>query len=141
MKNVRIIKFNEYGQSNCGYLTPVEELKDIPFEIKRVYYITRVPSEITRGFHSHRQLQQVLICLNGSVNIRTKTQDEELVFKLNEPSVGLYIGPMIWREMYDFSENAVLLTLASDLYTEDDYIRDYKTYLNEAVSYFAKSSS
>jgi dTDP-4-dehydrorhamnose 3,5-epimerase-like enzyme len=137
MKNVRLIKFNEYGNWDYGYLTPVEQLKDIPFDIKRIYYITRVPSEVTRGFHSHKCLQQVLICLNGSVKIRTKTPYEEAVYELNQRSLGLYIGPMIWREMFDFSDNAVLLTLASEYYSEEDYIRDYESYLIAASKYFS----
>lgn len=81
-------------------------------------------------------LHQVLLCLNGEVKIKLKTPFEEEVIQLKNDSRGLYIGPMIWREMYDFSENAVLLVLASDNYSEDDYIRNYDFYLDEANKLF-----
>ena len=81
-------------------------------------------------------MHQVLLCLNGEVKIKLKTPFEEEVIQLKNDSRGLYIGPMIWREMYDFSENAVLLVLASDNYSEDDYIRNYDFYLDEANKLF-----
>ena len=119
-----------------GHLTPIESLKDIPFNIKRVYYITGVPAGITRGYHSHRNLEQVLICLNGSVKIRVKTPFEEEVIELNNPAQGLFIGHMVWREMFDFSEGSVLMVLASEYYSEADYIRDYDEFEKEAKIYF-----
>jgi len=119
-----------------GDLTPIEEAVDIPFDIKRVYYITKVPKDIPRGFHAHRKLHQVLLCLNGSVKIKVKTPKEETEFILDNSSVGLYIGPYIWREMYNFSEGAVLLVLASDYYHEDDYIRNIDFYMQEACNRF-----
>lgn len=135
MYNCSLFKFLNITDK-YGNLTPVEELVDIPFNIKRVYYITKVAKDITRGFHAHRKLHQVLICLNGSVNIKVKTPREEAEFILDNPSVGLYIGPYIWREMYNFSEGAVLLVLASDYYHEDDYIRNFDFYLQEAFNRF-----
>lgn len=122
---------NKYGS-----LTPIEELKDIPFDIKRVYYITKVPKDISRGFHAHRKLHQVLICLNGSVKIKVKTTKEEEEVILDDPAIGLYIGPYVWREMYNFSDGAVLLVLASDYYNEEDYIRNMDFYMQEACSRF-----
>ncbi|MCQ1528606.1 sugar 3,4-ketoisomerase [Lutispora saccharofermentans] len=135
MLNCALIKFKEV-RDKYGYLTPIEEKIDIPFEIKRVYYISKVEQGVTRGFHSHRKLHQVLICLNGSVKIRLKNPDGEEVIELNEPSLGLYIGPYIWREMFDFTEGSVLLVLASEYYDEDDYIRNYDYYLEEAKKRF-----
>jgi dTDP-4-dehydrorhamnose 3,5-epimerase-like enzyme len=135
MYNCSLIKFKDIADK-YGHLTPVEGKIDIPFEIKRVYYITRVEQEITRGFHSHRKLHQVLICLNGSVKIKTKNPNEEEIIELNDPSVGLYIGPYIWREMFDFTEGSVLLVLASEYYDEEDYIRNFDFYLEEAVKRF-----
>ena len=82
----------------------------------------------------------MLICVSGSVKILTKTPDEELVTELSSPNKGLYIGPMIWREMYDFSPGAVLLVIASEHYTVSDYIRDYDEYLKLAENYFEKQS-
>ena len=95
-----------------------------------------MPQGITRGFHAHRKLHQVLICLNGSVKIKVKTPKEETEFILDNSSVGLYIGPYIWREMYNFSEGAVLLVLASDYYNEADYIRNIDFYMQEACNRF-----
>ena len=91
-----------------------------------------------RGFHSHYDLEQMLICVKGQVNILTKTPFEEKITLLDSPENGLYIGPMIWREMYDFSADAVLLVLASELYKPSDYIRDYDLYEKEAKDYFKK---
>jgi len=135
MYNCSLFKFLSIG-TKYGALTPIEELIDVPFDIKRIYYITEVPQDVSRGFHAHRKLHQVLICLNGSVKIRVKTPKEETEFILNNSSVGLYIGPYIWREMYNFSEDAVLLVLASDYYHEDDYIRNIDFYMQEACNRF-----
>lgn len=132
MYNCSLIKFKNITDK-YGHLTPIEGKIDIPFEIKRVYYITRVENEIARGYHSHRKLHQVLICINGSVKIKTKNPNEEEITELNDPSVGLYIGPYVWREMFDFTEGSVLLVLASEYYDEDDYIRNFDFYLEEAV--------
>lgn len=131
MFNCALIKFKEI-RDKYGHLTPIEEKIDIPFEIKRVYYISKVGEGIERGFHSHRKLHQVLICLNGSVKIRLKNPEYQEVVELNDPTLGLYIGPYVWHEMYDFSEGSILLVLASDYYDEDDYIRNYDFYLEEA---------
>lgn len=124
--------------SEKGQLNAIEAERDVPFPIRRVYYITGVPAKDSRGFHSHRKLEQVLLCVNGSVKIRVKTPFDEEVVTLDDPTNGLYIGHMIWREMFDFSPGAVLLVLASEHYTESDYIRDYQQYLEEATVYFAK---
>ncbi|MBA2885590.1 dTDP-4-dehydrorhamnose 3,5-epimerase-like enzyme [Clostridium beijerinckii] len=120
--------------SNYGNLTPIEEVFDVPFDIKRIYYITNVPHGVSRGFHAHRRLHQVLICINGSVKIKLKNPKEESEVILNDSSDGLYIGPYVWREMYDFSEGAILLVLASDYYNENDYIRNIDFYMNEAAT-------
>lgn len=135
MFNTALLKFKDITDK-YGHLTPVEGKIDIPFEIKRVYYITRVQEGVTRGFHSHRKLHQVLICLNGSVKIKLKNPENEEIVELKDPSVGLYIGPMIWREMFDFTEGSVLLVLASEYYNENDYIRNYDFYLEEAKKIF-----
>jgi len=135
MYNCCLVKFKSIAD-RYGSLTPIEGKIDIPFEIKRVYYITKVGPDVTRGFHSHRTLHQVLICLNGSVKIKLKNPVSEEIVELNDSSVGLYIGPYVWREMYDFSEGSVLLVLASDYYKEEDYIRNYDFYLEEAKKRF-----
>ena len=133
--HTKMIRFRDI-HGPLGHLTPIEAGEDVPFDVRRIYYITGVPGGVTRGFHSHRQLEQVLICLNGSVKIRIKTPHEEQIVELNDPAEGLYIGHMVWREMFDFSEQAVLMVLASEHYTESDYIRDYIAYEEEAIPYF-----
>ena len=135
MYNCGIIKFKNIS-GKYGSLVPIESSRDIPFNIKRVYYISDVGKEVTRGFHSHKMLHQILICPKGSLKVRVKNPNEEEVYELNDNSKGLYIGPLIWREMFDFSDDAVLLVLASEYYDEDDYIRNYDFYLDEAKKLF-----
>lgn len=130
MENVKEVNFKRITD-NRGVLTPLQYPDDIPFEIKRVYYIYDVQEGVERGFHSHRDLEQVLIALGGDIKIRTKTPDREEIYLLNDPSKGLYIGPYIWREMFDFSPNSTLLVLASHEYDENDYFRDYNEYEKE----------
>ena len=135
MYNVSLIKFKE-NNDKYGNLTAIEGNRNIPFEIKRVYYITKVSQDVIRGEHAHRLLHQILICLNGSVKVKVETPYEQEVYNLNSSSIGLYIGPMIWRTMYDFSESAVLMVLASEIFDESDYIRNYDFYTNEAKLVF-----
>jgi len=129
MKNCRIVDFKKIGNSDVGFLTALEENREIPFNIKRIYYVYTVPKEIKRGFHAHRRLEQILICMSGRVKIKVDNGNEKRIFELSNPSKGLYIGPGVWREMYDFGKNAVLLVLASECYNEGDYIRDYEEFL------------
>lgn len=135
MFNTGIMKFKKITDK-YGNLTPIESNIDIPFKIKRIYYISNVEQGVVRGYHSHRKLHQILICLNGSVKIRLKNPDSEEIIELNDSSIGLYIGPYVWREMYDFTEGSVLLVLASEYYDENDYIRNYDFYLEEAKKRF-----
>ncbi|MHC1682486.1 MAG: FdtA/QdtA family cupin domain-containing protein [Clostridiaceae bacterium] len=131
MYNYCLLKF-ENIVNNYGSLVPIEQNEDIPFNLKRIYYIFNVEDGITRGHHAHRKLQQVLICISGSVKIRLKTPKSEESIELNDPSIGLFIGTMVWGEMYDFSKGAVLLVLASGEYDESDYIRNYDFYIEES---------
>ena len=125
----KIKKYNyKYHSDKYGKLISLEEKKNIPFEIKRVYYIYDVESGVRRGFHSHKKLEQILVCVHGSVKILVKTPEEEKIIELDNPSKGLYIGTDLWREMYDFENGAVLMVLASDYYDESDYIRNYDEY-------------
>lgn len=135
MYNCALLRFMNITDKQ-GNLTPVECNRDIPIEIKRIYYITNVENGAIRGYHAHRKLHQVLICLKGSVNIKTLNPKEEHIYKLDNSYTGLYIGPYIWREMFDFSDDAVLLVLASDYYDESDYIRDIDNYMKEAKQRF-----
>lgn len=135
MFNSGLIKLKCF-KDKYGDLIPIEQQKDIPFEIKRIYYIANVKEGVTRGYHSHRKLHQLLICVKGTVKIRLINPKDEEIHELNDNSVGLYIGPMIWREMFDFSDDAVLLVLASEFYDESDYIRNFDFYLKEANNLF-----
>lgn len=116
-----------------GQLISLEEMKDIPFRIKRVYYMFDTKEGVRRGFHSHRTLQQILVCVSGECKILLDDGDEKRTVLLDKPYEGLYIGPNIWREMYDFSEDAVLMVFASEYYDEDDYIRDYGEFLSSIM--------
>ena len=137
VENTKMTQFHVH-EDNYGSLIAVECQKDIPFDIKRIYYIYAVDEKQRRGFHSHRELRQALICVHGSVTILAKTPFGEENICLDNPSKALLFEPMVWREMYDFSEDAVLLVLASEHYDEKDYIRDYTVYENEALKFFAK---
>lgn len=123
---MQIVKymFQPHGD-NRGQLVSIEEYKDIPFEIKRVYFMYDTDTEATRGYHAHRKLEQILFCVHGSCKVRLDNGSEKKVINLERPYEGLYISSNMWREMFDFSEDAVLMVLASELYDESDYIRDY----------------
>ena len=126
---IKFIEFEIKGD-NRGNLIALEEFRNIPFEIKRVYYIFGTKKGVRRGFHAHKNLQQVAICVSGSCKFlldNGKERVEDIV--LDSPSKGLFIDKMIWREMYDFSEDCILLVLASDYYDERDYIRNYSEFL------------
>lgn len=113
-----------------GMLSVAELGKELSFPIKRVYYIYGVGSpEIRRGFHSHKKLRQLMICMKGSCRLLLDDGREREEFLLDSPDKSLYVGPGIWREMYDFTEDAVLVVLASETYDEDDYIRDYDEFI------------
>src|SRR5665648_124140 len=129
MKNCRIINFKKIGNNDVGFLIALEGNREVPFNIKRIYYIYNVPKKIKRGFHAHKTLEQVLICMSGSVKIKVDDGNEKNIIELNTPNKGLYIGLGIWREMYDFNQSSVLLVLASEYYDENDHIRDYEEFL------------
>lgn len=120
--------FQQHGDSR-GMLVALEECRDIPFVIKRVYYLYDTEDGVRRGFHAHKSLEQILVCIHGSCKILLDNGHEKKVVYLEKPYEGLYIANDIWREMYDFSPDAVLLVLASDFYREEDYIRDYDEFL------------
>lgn len=127
---MEIIKysFQEHGDER-GQLIALEESKEIPFAIKRVYYMYDTGEGVRRGFHSHRTLEQILICIHGSCRVLLDDGKERKTLLLDKPYEGIYVGPDTWREMYDFSPDAVLLVLASQIYDENDYIRDYEKFM------------
>ncbi len=127
---MQIVKysFQQHGDQR-GQLVALEGLKDIPFEIKRVYYVYDTKLGVCRGNHAHRSLDQILICIHGSCKILLDNGYERKKVFLEKPYEGVYVSCDMWREMYDFSEDAVLLVLASDYYKETDYIRDYQEFV------------
>lgn len=118
----------QHGDSR-GQLVALEENKEIPFDIKRVYYIYDTLSGVRRGFHAHKKLKQLLICVHGSCKILLDDGKEKENVVLDKPFEGIFIESNMWREMYDFSPDAVLLVLASEVYDEADYIRNYDKFL------------
>ncbi len=101
-----------------------------PFEIKRVYYLYDVPSSASRGGHAHRNLQQVLIALSGSFDVILKNGTETQIVTLNKPNRGLLIRSNVWRELENFSSGAVCMVIASEVFDEEDYIRDFDQFVN-----------
>lgn len=123
---VQVVKyqFQQHGDER-GQLVALEEFKDIPFQIKRVYYMYDTIKDMHRGCHAHKNLEQILFCVCGTCKVLLDDGMDKKVVILDKPYEGLYISADTWREMYDFSQDAVLMVLASDYYCESDYIRDY----------------
>ncbi|CAM2825840.1 sugar 3,4-ketoisomerase [Vibrio neptunius] len=130
MSLIQWIDFKEIGDER-GCLVALESNRNIPFAIKRVYYLYNLSPDLPRGFHAHRKLVQVAICLSGSCNILMDDGSHKIEVNLNSQSKGLLIDVMQWHEMRSFSKDCVLLVLASDMYQESDYIRDYNCFLEE----------
>ncbi len=128
MKLIRTIDFDIMGDDR-GSLIALEQNKNIPFDIKRIYYIFNTDKDVSRGFHAHKNLQQIAICVKGQCRFTLDNGRNKEDIVLSEPNVGLYIGNNIWREMHDFSKDCVLVVIASELYSENDYIRNYDEFL------------
>lgn len=126
--NYHLITFDPHADAR-GKLVAIEANKDIPFEIKRVYYMFDTLPNESRGFHAHKTLEQVIIAMDGACRfvLDDGTNREEVV--LNRPDVGLYIGQNMWREMHDFSYGCKLVVLASEYFDEKEYIRTYDEFL------------
>ncbi len=121
--------FQPHGDER-GQLVSLEEINDIPFKIKRVYFMYDTLKGVVRGRHAHKNLEQILFCVHGSCKVKLDNGSESKIVPLEKPYEGLYIPGNMWREMFDFSEDAVLMVLASEIYNESDYIRDYDVFLN-----------
>ena len=127
---MQVIKyvFQPHGDDR-GQLISLEEFKDIPFRIKRVYYMYETAKGIVRGKHAHKNLEQILVCIHGTCKVKLDNGMEAKIVPLEKPYEGLYVSSNMCREMFDFSSDAVLMVMASELYDENDYIRDYDTFL------------
>lgn len=119
-------------QDHRGNLTFIEADRHVPFEIKRVYYLYDVPGGATRAAHGHRSLHQLMIAMSGSFDVTLDDGKEKKLFHLNRSYFGLYIPPMMWRDLDNFSSGAVCMVLASDYYDENDYFRNYDNFLKAA---------
>lgn len=128
MSLVQLIDFPPLGDDR-GSLVALEAGKSIPFGVKRVYYIFGTEQGVARGFHAHKQLKQVAVCVTGRCRMVLDDGKHREDVWLDSPTKGILIEDMIWHEMHDFSEDCVLLVLASEHYDESDYIRDYKQFL------------
>lgn len=128
MSSVRIISFPTLGDHR-GSLISLEANKNIPFEVKRVYYIFATKPGVARGFHAHKALKQVAVCVSGKCRMLLDSGNEKTEIWLDSPTKGVLIEGMVWREMHDFSEDCVMLVLASEHYDEADYIRDYDDFI------------
>jgi hypothetical protein len=122
-----------------GNLTFIESNQHIPFNIKRVYYLYDVPGGETRGGHAHKNLHQFIIAVNGSFDVILNNGQENKRFHMNRSYYGLYICPMTWRELDNFSSGSVCLVLASELFSDDDYIRDYNEFKKLRIKYEKES--
>ncbi len=118
------IRFSSFGDER-GSLVPIENNKDIPFRIGRIYYIYNTKSGVVRGKHAHKDLHQVLICLSGSCDILLDNGQERETVTLNTRELGIYIHGFVWREMHNFSTDCVLLALVDRPYDPEDYVFDY----------------
>ena len=118
-----------------GNLTFIENSRHIPFEIKRVYYLYDVPGGAARAAHGHKALHQLMIAMSGSFDITLDDGFEKKKYHLNRSYYGLYIPPMIWRDLDNFSSGAVCMVLASDYYDESDYYRNYDDFIRSAKAY------
>ena len=129
MSLIKIINFPTIGDER-GSLVSMEAKDKIPFNIKRAYFIFNTKKNVSRGFHAHRDLQQVAVCVAGKCRMTLDDGKKREEVWLDSPNKGIYIDKYIWREMHDFSKDCVLLVLASEHYSESDYIRDYDQFLS-----------
>lgn len=131
-EQIRILEFQDLGDER-GKLVVIEGDFDIPFKIKRVFYIYGSDAEMVRGRHANRETEFVMINVSGTSKVRVDNGYEERIIELNRPRMGLYLSRMVWKDMYDFSEDSVLLVLASEHYKAEEYIRNYDEFIREIL--------
>lgn len=131
LNGVQMLEFPQHGDER-GHLVVVEGMKDIPFEIKRMFYIYGSDTNVVRGRHANRKSEFVLINVAGQSKVRVDDgRGNEAVFSINRPHTGLYLPKMVWKDMYDFSPDSVLLVLSNEAYDPQEYIRDYDDFVRE----------
>jgi len=137
MSNISKVKMLEFQQKgdDRGHLVIIEGNQDIPFEIKRTFYMYGSDRDVIRGEHANKKSEFVLINVAGTSKVKVfDGKGNETIYCLNRPHTGIYIPTMVWKEMYDFSEDSVLLVLASEHYDANEYIRDYDEYVKEMIN-------
>ena len=130
MEKYKVLSFPEHGDER-GQLIVVEGEMNIPFEIKRVFYMCDSDDTVVRGQHANRKTEFVIINVKGTAKIKVDTGEKQEIINLDKPQIGLYLSSMVWKDMYDFSPDSVLLVLASEHYDATEYIRDYETFCKE----------
>lgn len=134
MNKVKMLEFPQKGDDR-GHLVIVEGGIDIPFDIKRAFYIYGSDHDVVRGQHANRKTEFVLINVAGKSKVKVKDgEGNEAIYCLNRPHTGIYLPTMVWKDMYDFSENSVLLVLASEHYDASEYIRNYDEFVKEITN-------
>ena len=128
--NTALISLQVHGDER-GSLIALENGHNLPFDVKRVYYIYGIKEEVSRGFHAHKKLKQLLIAVSGSVEIHCEMHGQKMVYLLDTPDKGLLVEGMVWHTMENFSPDCVLMVLADDYYDESDYVRDYVVFKQE----------
>ena len=131
LNDCRIIELPKVADPR-GNLTFIEAGKHVPFDIKRVYYLYDVPGGAERGAHGHRELEQLIVAMSGSFDVVLDDGEKKKTFHMNRSYYGLYVSPMMWRDITNISSGAVCMVLASDFYDESDYFRDYDAFLKLA---------
>ena len=130
MDGIRMIEFQQNGDER-GHLVVIEGMKDVPFDIKRVFYIYGSQNDVVRGSHANRRSEFMLINVSGTSKVKIDYGKKTEVFNLDKAHIGLYILKMVWKDMYDFSRDSVLLVLASESYDPNEYIRNKDVYYAE----------
>ena len=133
IENCKIIELPKISDPR-GNLTFIEGMRHIPFDIRRVYYTYDVPGGADRGGHAHKALHQLIIAMSGSFDVTLDDGRNKKKYHLNRSYQGLYICPMMWRELDNFSSGSVCMVLASDIYNASDYYRDYNEFISAAIS-------
>ena len=127
MSILKTLEFKTHGD-NRGSLSAFELIQDIPFEVKRIYCLYNTITGSSRGFHAHKSLKQVIVCITGNCRFVIDDGSKRESILLNVPTTGILVEGCVWREIHDFSKDCVLLVFASEVFKESDYIRDYKTF-------------
>ena len=130
VKNSGIVKLKNFNDFPDGYLAIAEAKKNIPMDIKRVYFISKLFNQKSRrGHHAHKKCEQIIFCINGSFKLKLDDGTNQQIILMNNPSLGIILGKKLWHTMFNFSSDCVILVLANDYFDKNDYIRNYDGFL------------